>query len=127
LSELEVGYTLPFIERALAGFVPGAYPQPSAEGHDLRDSRLPGPATYAMTQQELMLTLGATYRLHLPTPLLRPYASVGPRLLLMRTHTKGSAGDEPFGETATKLGLYAALGAELYLGPGALLLEFSMT
>jgi hypothetical protein len=46
---------------------------------------MPGAASYAITQQELMITLGLTYRLHLPTKLIRPYASLGPRLFLMHT------------------------------------------
>jgi hypothetical protein len=130
LSELEVGYTLPVAKRAFSVFVSGAYTQPSAQGHNIVDARLPGPAGYEITQQELMLTLGLSYRLHLPTKLLRPYGSIGPRLFLMRTNTQGSAGGQSFGgnqETATRLGLFAALGAELHLGPGAALIEVSMT
>jgi Outer membrane protein beta-barrel domain len=130
LTELEAGYTLPFARRALAVFVSGAYTQPGAEGSNLRDSRLPGPASYELTQQELMLTLGLTYRLHLPSKLVRPYASLGPRLFMMRTNVNGKAGGEPFGdneETATEFGVFGALGAELFLGPGAALIELSMT
>ncbi|HKU39472.1 MAG TPA: outer membrane beta-barrel protein [Polyangiales bacterium] len=130
LTELEVGYTLPVAKRSFAVFLSGAYTQPGAEGKDLKDDRLPGPASYELTQQELMLTLGLTYRLHLPTELVRPYASLGPRLFLMRTLVKGSAGGEAFGEndeTATDIGVFGALGAELHIGPGAALFELSMT
>jgi hypothetical protein len=130
LTEFELGYTLPVERRALAVFVSGGYTQPGAEGKQLEDSRLPGAASYAITQQELMITLGLTYRLHLPTKLIRPYASLGPRLFLMRTQTSGSAGGKAFcdnNETATQLGLFGALGAELHFGPGAVLIELSMT
>lgn len=130
LSELEVGYTLPVAKRAFAVFLSGAYTQPGAEGKDLKDARLPGPASYELSQQELMLTLGLTYRLHLPTKLVRPYASLGPRLFLMRTNVEGSASGEAFGEndeTATDIGVFGALGAELFIGPGAALFELSMT
>jgi Outer membrane protein beta-barrel domain len=130
LTEFEAGYALPFAQRSLAIFVSGAYMQPGAEGKDLADARLPGAADYELSQQELLLTLGATYRLHLPTKLVRPYASIGPRLFLMRTKVSGSAGGEPFGdneETATDVGLFGALGAELHLDPGAVLFEVSMT
>lgn len=130
LTELEVGYTLPFAKRSFAVYLSGAYAALGAEGKDLQDDRLPGPASYELTQQELMLTLGLTYRLHLPTKLVRPYASIGPRLFLMRTTVEGSAGGEAFGEneeTATDIGVFGALGAELHMGPGAALFEFSMT
>ena len=130
LTELEAGYTLPFARRALAVFLSGAYTAPGAEAKNLRDARLPGPASYELTQQQLMLTLGLTYRLHLPSKLVRPYASLGPRLFMMRTTVNGEADGEPFGEneeTATAFGLFGALGAELFLGPGAALIELSMT
>jgi Outer membrane protein beta-barrel domain len=130
LTELEVGYVLPVAKRALAVFVSGGYTQPGAEGKNLVDERLPGPASYELTQQQLLVTLGLTYRLHLDNKLVRPYASLGPRLFMMRTQTTGSAGGMPFGdneETATTIGLFGALGAELYIGPGAALIELSMT
>ena len=130
LPELELGYVLPVAERQLGVFFAGGYTQPGAEGKNLVDARLPGPASYELTQQQLLLTLGLTYRLHLNNRLLRPYGSLGPRLFLMRTKTTGSAGGKPFGEnqeTATALGVFAALGTELHIGPGAALIELSMT
>jgi hypothetical protein len=48
----------------------------------------------------------------------------------MRTKISGSAGGQAFGaneETATHVGLFGALGAELHFGPGAALIELSMT
>lgn len=130
LTEFEAGYAMPFAKRSVAVFLSGAYTQPTAEGENLRDARLPGPARYEWTQQELMLTLGLTYRLRLPASLIGPYASLGPRIFMMRTTVDGSAGGKPFGEneeTCTAVGLFGALGAELYLGPGAALVELSMT
>jgi len=130
LTELEVGYMLPVAKRSFTVFVSGAYAQPGADGKNLKDDRLPGAASYELTQQELLLTLGVTYRLHLPTKLIRPYASIGPRLFLTRTKVKGSAGGEAFGEneeTATDIGFFGALGAELHVGPGAALFELSTT
>jgi hypothetical protein len=130
LTELEAGYTLPFARRALAVFLSGAYTAPGADAENLRDSRLPGPASYELTQQELMLTLGLTYRLHLPSKLVRPYASLGGRLFMMRTTVNGEADGQAFGEneeTGGAFGVFGALGAELFLGPGAALIELSMT
>ena len=130
LSELELGYVLPVAKREFAVFFAGGYTQPGAEGKNIVDARLPGPASYELTQQQLLLTLGLSYRLHLDSQLLRPYGSLGPRLFLMRTKTSGAAGGKPFGdneETATAFGLFAALGTELHFGPGAALIELSIT
>ena len=128
-TELEVGYLLPFADRSLAIIASGAYSAPKAEGKGLTDARLPGSAQYALTQQTAAISLGLTYRLRLPLPMLRPYASLGPRLFLMRTKIDGSAGGQAFGpneETVTRVGLFGALGAELHFGPGAALLELSL-
>jgi hypothetical protein len=49
---------------------------------------------------------------------------------MMRTTANGAAGGQPFGEnteTASSFGVFGALGAELFLGPGAALVELSMT
>jgi hypothetical protein len=67
--------------------------------------------------------------LRVPIDMLRPYAAVGPRLYLMRTKISGKAGGESFGsnqETDTRIGVFGALGAELHVGPGAVLLEASL-
>jgi len=130
ITELELGYALPFAKRSLSVFVSGAYTQPKAEGKNLEDARLPGPARYEIVQQETMVTLGLTYRLHVPSKLVRPYLSAGPRLFFMRTKTSGSAGGQAFGnneETATAIGAFGALGTELHFGPGALLLELAIS
>jgi hypothetical protein len=129
ITELELGYNLPVLDRSFELFVAGAYTQPSAEG-TLTDERLPGPIKYSIKQQQAMVTLGLLYRVPLATDRFRPYLSAGPRLFAMRSEAKGSGGDEAFGqneETATKLGVFAAVGGELQLGPGALLLEVSMS
>jgi hypothetical protein len=128
ITELELGYALPFAKRSLSVFVSGAYTQPKAEGKNLADARLPGPARYELVQQEAMVTLGLSYRLHVPSKIVRPYLSAGPRLFLMRTKINGSADGQPFGkneETASSVGVFAALGTELHLGPGAVLIELS--
>jgi len=66
------------------------------------------------------------YRLPLAIDFVRPYAALGGRAYLMRTTINGKAGSESFGEneeTATNFGVFGALGAELHIGPGAILLE----
>ncbi len=129
LTELEVGYVLPALEHSLQLFLSGGYTQPKAEGKGIDDPRLPGPASYTLTQQQAMVTLGVLYRLHLSSDLIRPYAALGPRLYMLRTKISGKAGSSSFGdneETATKIGAFGALGAELHFGPGAVLCEVSL-
>jgi len=125
VGELELGYDLPVLDRSIEAFVSGQYIGPTTSGSGLQDSRLPTPAKYEVTEQQAIVTLGGYYRLHLPTPLFRPYGGLGARLYMLKTKVTGSAGTA-FGEnqeTATKLGIFAALGGELHVGPGAVLLE----
>jgi hypothetical protein len=49
---------------------------------------------------------------------------------MMRTTVNGEADGHAFGEneeTGSAFGVFGALGAELFLGPGAALIELSMT
>ncbi len=129
LTQLEIGYTLPVMHRSLEVFVAGGYTQPKATGKNINDSRLPGPASYTLKQQEAMVDLGLRYRVRLDNPWLRPYAALGPRLYMTRTQISGRAGGQSFGnnsETQTRAGVFGAVGGEFYLGPGALLVELSM-
>lgn len=135
VTELELGYMLPLPEpilHSLELFFAAQYLQPSTNGTASdADPRLPGDGVmhYDITQQILPLTFGVLYRLPLPTDLFMPYAAAGARAYLMRTRVKGSVAGEPFGEnqeTASKVGAYFALGADFFLGPGALLAELSL-
>lgn len=134
LAELELGYNLPLpdpVGRDLGLFFSAQYAAPGAEGRGEADARLPdgAPAEYTLTERQAVLTLGVIYRIPVPGDLIRPYAAAGGRVYLLRTEIESEAGGESFGaheETATQLGPYGALGAELYLGPGALLLELQV-
>ncbi len=131
--QLELGYLLPVLERSVEIFVSGDYTQPTTERSDVVDvagpdgtSRLNEPMSYELTQQEFNVTLGALYRLKLPVPMFRPYAALGARLYFMKTNVSGATGSEEFGENregAVSPGFYGALGGELHIGPGAVLLE----
>lgn len=138
VGELELGYNLPFAKRSLGLFLSGQYNAPSSEQSGLQDelgadgeSRVPAEYGYTLTQRQAVLTLGAIYRIPLNLPLLRPYAALGGRYYMMRTELEGQVSPKsgpalPFGsnqETSSAFGFYGALGAELYLGPGAALLE----
>ncbi|MDH5673303.1 MAG: hypothetical protein OEZ06_14210 [Myxococcales bacterium] len=132
VGEVELGYLLPLgdsIGHSLGIFASGQYSQPQTNGENAApDPRLPGDGImeYKLTQQEVALTLGLIYRLPLSTDLLMPYLAAGGRYYMMRTTVEASVGDEPFGkneETFADFGGYAALGADFFLGPGAILAE----
>jgi hypothetical protein len=133
VGELELGFTLPPLRRSIEIFIAGQYAAPTTEKKGIADesgpggtSRLPGEWEYSLTERQAIVTLGGLYRLPLPTPLFRPYLALGGRMYLLRTEVNGRSGGETFGgndETATKFGFYGALGGELHVGPGAVLLE----
>lgn len=131
VGELELGYTLPLPEpvgRDLQLFVSASYAGPSTQDSvSGEDERLPGGWSYEVTLQQLVVTPGLLYRIPIPSlGWLRPYVAAGARIYLTRTEVSGQAAGEPFGdheETATDYGGYGALGGDLFLGPGSLLLE----
>lgn len=136
VAELEVGYLLPLpapVNRRFELFLSGQYAGPESTGSTLTDPRLPegGAASYTVTQRQAILTLGLLYRQPLPDPVrwLAPYVALGGRAYLMRTEVSGSAGKNPFGEnreTSTSWGVYSALGADFFVGPGSVLLELQV-
>ena len=132
VGELELGYALPLPEpigRSLELFTAGAYLAPSTDGTvAAADPRLPGDGSfnYEVTQQAVVLTLGARYRISLADDAIAPYGAVGARMYLMRTTTEGQAAGQALGttdETATAFGLHVAGGVDFRLGPGAVLAE----
>jgi len=129
--ELEVGYALPFANRALELFVSGQYTQPETDGVEgSPNPSLPGDGSfkYEVTQQELSWTLGALYRIDIGSDLLMPYGGAGARMYMLNTKVKGDASGEAFGEneeTQNDFGLVLLAGVDIFLGPGALLAELS--
>jgi hypothetical protein len=133
VGELELGYVLPPLRRSIEIFVSGQYAAPKTSGSNIADtfgpsggSRIPGTMSYEVTEQQAVITLGGLFRIPLPTPLFRPYFSLGGRAYLLKTKVTGNAGGQAFGEndeTATKFGFFGALGGEVHFGPGAVLLE----
>jgi hypothetical protein len=136
IPELELGWTIPALDRALEIFVSAQWAAPSQEGKAVADPRLPGDGVmrFDVTQQEVALTFGLLFRIPLASDLVRPYVAAGARLYLLRTEataevTDGAAAVQPFGEskeTDSQAGAYGALGADLFLGPGALNLELQI-
>ncbi len=129
--ELELGYMLPPLHRAIELFVIGQYAQPGIDGESKEaDPRLPGaePLKYDVTQQWLALSLGALYRIDVGTDVVMPYGGLGARMYMLRTTIKGSVAGESFGEneeTQSDFGLVLLGGIDIFLGPGALLGELS--
>lgn len=129
VGELEIGYNLPFHDRNLGIYVTGAYSGPTVEGTTAEpDPRLPGDGimSYSVTTHQAVVGLGLIYRIPIPVDIFRPYVSAGGRMHLMRSDITGSVGGEQFGEnseTGMTFGAIGALGGEVYLGPGGLLLE----
>ena len=99
---------------------------PRKSGNVPADARVDG-GKYdrELTQKELTIAPTVVFRL---TKLGRvvPYIGVSPRIYLLRSIVEGKAGGQTILETteqSTKVGLSAPLGAELRLGPGALIGE----
>jgi len=134
--ELELGYMLPLpkpIGRSIELFADAQYMAPGTDGKTSDpDSRLPGDGivSYEVSTQALPLTFGLIYRLPLPIELLAMYGGAGVRVHMQRVTTSGTGGGEDLGEseeTSTNVGAYFAVGADFFLGPGALLAELQIT
>ncbi len=132
VTTLEGGYVLPWLEGRLQVFGSVSYAQPE-RSETLEDPRLEDAGgTYQFTtiQRELTFDVGMLARLF---PLGEPYnayASFAPRLFLLQTETYGKAGDEKFGtnyEQSTKIGFCFAMGGEMILGPGRILLQLGFS
>jgi hypothetical protein len=128
-GELELGYTLPVLDRSIEIFLSGQYAAPTTEDSEAGpDERLPGDGTwsYDATMQQLVLTLGGLYRLDVGSDLVVPYGALGARMYLWQVDATGESNGEPFGdyeEQNTDFGGYAALGADVFVGPGSILAE----
>jgi hypothetical protein len=139
VGELEIGYLLPLqrpIGRSIELFIAAQYAQPTMDGKTTKeDPRLPEPGmiSYEVTQQQLILTLGALCRIPLGGKVgavFTPYAALGARLYMTRTQVDGSTGEKTLGEnneTGTDVGFYHALGGDFFVGPGSAFLEAQLT
>lgn len=125
---LEVGYLLPLpdpLNRDLQLFARGSYAAPSADQVvDAGDERVAdGTFHYSLTLHQWTLTTGALYRLPVPLSWLRPTVALGLQTVFSRTVVNGDAGDADFAtatEDAVDLGVVGSVGADLFVGPGAI-------
>jgi len=132
VGELELGYLLPLPEpvgRGIELFATGSYAGPSTDGTvSNNDARLPGDGSfsYEVTVQQAIIGFGLLYRIPLPTDIVHPYIGGGTRIYLTAAEVSGEASGEAFGdneETSTSVGGFGIIGADFFLGPGAILLE----
>jgi len=130
--ELELEYLLPLpkpVNHSLGLFASAGYTQPKTDGSEGEpDPRLPGDGVlkYEVTQQQVMLSFGALYRIPVGLDFMMPYGGVGARVYMQKSKVTASGGGESFGEndeTQTDVGLLVLGGVDFFLGPGALLAE----
>jgi hypothetical protein len=131
VGTVEGGYILPWIDGRVQVFGAFAYAQPehSETVEDARFAAIGGTYQFTTIQRELTIDLGVLGRLFSIESTFNAYLALGPRLYLLETETYGEAGGEQFGtnkEQSTKVGVYAALGGEMWLGPGMLLAQLSL-
>ena len=130
---IELGYLLPFWRQRVQLFLDFAYSDPHTIVRGIDDPRLAaGSYRYRVTVEEGQLSFGALVRLNPPGALWNAYGQLGLlRLRFQRSITTGRAqsDDGRFlrnDETASEAGFFAALGAELGVGPGALAAELDI-
>lgn len=127
VGQVEFGWVLDLPEpigRSLQPFLAGSYAGPGTTGKASEpDPRLPADAgvKYDATVRQGTIDVGTLYRLPLDGA-FRPYASLGCRVVLVRTLLTAGAGGVEFPdreETGTHVGLVGGLGLDWLLGPGA--------
>lgn len=134
-AQLELGWSVPIdlpLGRDLQATTVIGYSGPSSSATVDGDARLPdGSFSYSLTVHQLDVVWGGLYRVPVEAvPWLRPYLLAGLRTVWSWTVIDGEAGGEPFGtyvESAFDAGAALTLGADFYLGPGAVLLELQTT
>ena len=94
-------------------------------GYNFRGQRpSPVPAHPVGNQEQLQLSLGFSLRVYPPKPKrFNGYLALGPRVYLLRTAERstptGVGATEQHNRTASRAGLFALLGGEATVGPGA--------
>jgi hypothetical protein len=130
VGAIEAGYILPWLQGRLQVFGAAAYCQPehTASGTDPRLTATAGSYSFTTIQREMTFDLGVLGRFLPQSSMFNGYAAVGPRLYLLQTVTSGKSGGENFGtnrEQSTKAGVYTAVGGEMILGPGRVMLQMA--
>ncbi|MFT5432232.1 MAG: hypothetical protein ACI9OJ_002931 [Myxococcota bacterium] len=129
-TEFELGYHLPVLSRRISIVTSVGYAGPTIAGSGDADARLPSGAAmeYEIVQHQLIWTVGLTYRIPTPVPMLRPYLGIAWRGYFMESVITASADGQDFGENTETSnswgGVVATGGLELHFGvAGAIALE----
>jgi hypothetical protein len=132
VATLEGGYILPWLDGRLQAFGSLSYAQPERSGTRVDPRLVDAGGKYKFTtiQREFTIDAGLLARLFPLGERFNAYASLAPRLFLLETETYGEAGGEKFGtnyEQSTKFGFCFAMGGEMILGPGRILLQLGFS
>jgi hypothetical protein len=123
---VEAGYVFPFAHGSFGAALDVDFAAPKRSGTKTGDPRVPGGSyDWHLTEQELAFMPVLMYRLT-SIKVVTPYAGIGPRIWLLRSTVRGSAGGAAISETteqSTKVGIGVPLGVEVPLGPGGLMAE----
>ncbi len=129
---LDVGYLLPVLEQRIAVMAGFGYTQPT-RSQTVSDPRLAAGSsyTYDLTEQQMLVSLGAMGRLLRPGSPVNGFGQIGVRMDLQRSEVAGSAASDGFGtnrETRTEAGLWVAAGCEVVaFGTGAIAADLAFT
>ena len=123
---IELGYVFPWLNGSFGAALDLDFTAPKSSGTKSGDMRVTGGNyDWHLTEQEFAIMPVVMYRL---TSLgsVTPYIGIGPRIFMLRSTVRGTAGGSEIAETteqSTKVGVGIPLGADLRLGPGAVLAE----
>ena len=129
LVDVELGATLPIVQRRVSLVADFGFTQPEADGTttDPRVDTNGGMYGWHLDQRELIAGLSLVYRQ--PMGSVWPYVGIGPRLFILQSTVTGQAGMTaitPSTESSIKVGVGVPLGVEVAAGPGRLLGELDV-
>lgn len=125
LPRVEAGVTLPAMEGAWRIYASAQGTRAAASGTGSSDQLPGGTYDWELQQDQLVFGLGPMFRATMIDGPVVPEVAVGPTLALNRSVLNGSADGAPFPEQReqyTRVGIYAAAGVGIALGPGELTL-----
>jgi hypothetical protein len=126
VADLQIGYVLPFLRRSFGLLVDVSYSVPKTAGNQ-GDVRVTSGGAYDwhITHQQLTITPHLSYRIPYFGRVV-PFVGIGPRIYLDKSTVEGAAGSasvSPTIEQSTKVGFGVPVGADIKLGPGAIIAE----
>jgi opacity protein-like surface antigen len=121
LVGIDAAVQLPLLERKLGIGAGLGYSQPTTSG-TIEDSRVPGAsADYSSTMRELLLDVRLSFRILSWQRRWSPHVGIGPSFYFLSHKVTSLALTQS--ETSTQVGFLFVAGADLALGPGAVVGE----